>query len=157
VAIATSALAGLRVADVMTPDPPAAASWTTVQDLTALAATHPRQTAFPVLGPDGGLAGVVITSQVARIRAAERPVLRLDRVALTVPPGYLAAPGDPAAPLLTRSPLGGEVTAVVAEQGRVVGLVTARDLGQAVRRAIQRGPAWHGPADGLNARDHAVL
>jgi Zn-dependent protease len=157
VAIATSALAGLRVADVMTPDPLMAAACTTVQDLTALAAAHPRQSAFPVLGPDGELAGIVISSQLARTRAAERPVLRLDRIALTVPPGYLAAPGDPAGPLLTRSPLGGEVTAVVTEQGQIVGLVTARDLGEAVRRMMQRGPARPGPSDGLNARDHALL
>ena len=145
VAIATSALAGLRVADVMAPDPPFAAAWSTVQDFTSLAATHSRHSAFPVLGSGGQLAGVVTTAQLARIRPEQQPVLRLDQVALSVPSRYLAAPGDPAGPLLTRSPLGGEVAAVVVEHGQVVGLVTGRDLSQAVRRATQRSAPRRGP------------
>ena len=81
-----------------------------------------------------------------------------------MPPRYLAAPGDPAGPLLTRPSLGGEVAAIVVEHDQVVGLVTGRDLGRAVLRALlrgvpRRGPAdgRHGPADGLSAREHAVL
>jgi Zn-dependent protease len=164
VAIATSALAGLRVADVMTPDPPLAAGRSTVHDFAGFAAAHPRQGAFAVLGPGRELAGVVTTRQLARIRPAQRQALRLGQVALSVPPRYLAAPGDPAGPLLTRPPLGGEVAAVVVEHDQVVGLVTGRDLDRAVRRALllgvpRRGPVdgRYGPADGLSAREHAVL
>ena len=61
--------------------------------------------------------------------------MRLDQVALAVPPVYRAAPTDPAAPLLTRRPLGGQILAVVLENGRVAGLVTIEDLQRAVRRA----------------------
>lgn len=138
-AMATSALAGLRVADVMTPDPDIAAGWSTVGDFIDQVATRSRQSAFPVLGFNGELAGVVITSLLARISPADRAALHLNRVALSVPPGYLAAPDDPAGPLLTRPPLGGEVAAVVLEHGRVTGLVTAGDLAHAVRRARLRG------------------
>jgi hypothetical protein len=54
-------------------------------------------------------------------------------VALAVPPGYRAAPDDPAGPLLTRRPLGGQVAAVVLDGGRVMGLVTVGDLRRALR------------------------
>jgi Zn-dependent protease len=170
VAIATSALAGLRVADVMTTGVPVVAVWNTVQDVASLTAIHSPLGAFPVLSSGGGLAGVVLTSQLARIRPERRLALRVDEIMLSVPPGYVAAPRDPAGPLLTRAPLGGEVAAVVVEHGRVVGLVTGRGLGQAVRRAMQRSAPRRGragepsdadersgPADGLNAQNHAVL
>jgi Zn-dependent protease len=157
VALATSALAGLRVADVMTADPSVAAGWSTVQDFLDNSAMRARQNAFPVIGSDGQLTGVVITSQLARIRPADQSAVRLDEVALSVPPRYLAAPGDPAEPLLTRPPLGGEVSAVVHDHGRVVGLVSASDLGQAVRRAMLRRAPSREPAGGRGARDHAVL
>ena len=76
----------------------------------------------------------MLTSQLVRIPARERPGMRLDQVMVPVPPGYRAAPDDPAAPLATRLPLGGQVTAVVLADGRVTGMVTVSDLQQAMRR-----------------------
>jgi CBS domain-containing protein len=75
----------------------------------------------------------VVTGLLASIPSAQRAELRLDRVALAVPESYLAAPADPAAALLARHPLGGEVLAVVLADGRIVGMVTIGDLRQAVR------------------------
>ena len=137
-AAAKAALAGVRVADVMTADPELAPGWESVSEFIGRAAARSRQDAFPVVGPDGGLAGVVLASQLARISADSRARLRLDQVALAVPPGYRAAPDDPAGPLLTRRPLGGEVAAVVLAGGRVLGLVMVSDLQRALR--------WRTPA-----------
>jgi len=136
--IATSALRGLTVADVMTPDPAIAPAWNTVLDFAERVAAHTRQSAFPVIGFDGQLAGIVTTEALARIRPADRYELRLRQVAIAVPPQYMAAPTDPAAPLLTRAPLGGEVLAVVLAHDQVVGLVTAADLSWAVQGASLR-------------------
>jgi CBS domain-containing protein len=98
-----------------------------------------------VVGPGGDLAGVVLASQLARLPAGDRNRLRLGQVALAVPPGYLAGPDDPAGPLLTRRPLGGQVAAVVLDGGHVMGLVTAGDL----RRALRwRTLAWAGHEPG---------
>ncbi len=72
---------------------------------------------------------------LARIAPGDRTGLRLDAVALPIPPLYLAAPEDPAGPLLARRPLGGQVVAVVLAEGRVAGLVTTTDLRQAARRS----------------------
>ena len=132
-AAAKTALAGVRVADVMTADPELAGGWETVGEFIGRAAARSRQDAFPVVGPGGDLAGVVLASQLARVPAGDRARLRLDQVALAVPPGYRAAPDDPAGPLLTRRPLGGQVAAVVLDGGRVMGLVMVGDL----RRALQ--------------------
>jgi Zn-dependent protease len=132
-AAAKAALAGVRVADVMTADPGLAGGWESVPEFIGRAAARSRQDAFPVVGPGGELTGVVLASQLAPIPAGDRARLRLDQVALAVPPGYLAAPDDPAGPLLTRRPLGGQVAAIVLAGGHVVGLVTAGDL----QRALQ--------------------
>lgn len=132
-AAAAAALDGVRVADVMTPDPQVAQGWFTVQDFIERVAERSRQDAFPVVGWGGTLVGVVVTGLLARIPSAQRAELRLDRVALAVPESYLAAPADPAAALLARRPLGGEVLAVVLADGRIVGMVTIGDLRQAVR------------------------
>jgi Zn-dependent protease len=133
-AVATSALAGVRVADVMTADPQVAPGWITVQDFAGRVAVWSWQDAFPVVDWGGSLVGVVVTELLARIPPGDRAGLRLDQVALAVPPPYLAAPEDPAGPLLTRRPLGGKVMAVVLTGGQVVGIVTVGDLNQAVRR-----------------------
>jgi len=132
-AAAAAALDGVRVADVMTPDPQVAQGWFTVQDFIERVAARSRQDAFPVVGWGGTLVGVVVTGLLARIPSAQRAELRLDRVALAVPESYLAAPADPAAALLARRPLGGEVLAVVLADGRIAGMVTIGDLRQAVR------------------------
>jgi CBS-domain-containing membrane protein len=128
-----------------------------VQDFLDKDAMRSRQSAFPVLNSDGELAGVVITRRLAHLRPADRAVLRLDEVALKVPPRYLATPGGPAEPLLIRPPLDGEVAAIVLDHGRVTGLVIAGDLGRAVRRAMLRGAPLRGSPDGRSTRDHVLL
>lgn len=133
-AVATSALDGLSVADIMTAQPQVAPGWSTVQDFIDQVAARSRQDAFPVVDFDGTLAGVLVTGLLASIPPEDRARLRVDRVVLAVPPSYLAAPADPAGPLLTRPPLGGEVVAIVLDDGRVVGMVTVDDLRQAARR-----------------------
>jgi Zn-dependent protease/CBS domain-containing protein len=130
---AAAALAGVTVADVMTPHPDLAPAWSTVSDFIDRVAAGSRQAAFPVVDTGGELRGLVLADQLARVPAAARRELTVGQVALAVLPTYLAAPGDPAAPLLRRRPLGGRVAAVVVADGRVVGMVTLEDLGQALR------------------------
>jgi len=133
--VAATALSGLRVADVMTPEPELAPGWNTVQDFAASVVARSRQAAFPVVGFDGRLAGIVTSEMLARTRPADRAELRLDQIAVPVPPPYLAAPEDEAARLLTRPPLAGVVAAVVLDGGRVTGIVTADDLTWIIRRS----------------------
>lgn len=132
-AAAKTALADVRVADVMTAHPELAPAWHTVAQFIDQAAAWSRQDAFPVVAFDGELTGVVLASQLARIPPGDRARLRLGQVALAVPPSYRAGPDDPAGPLLTRRPLGGQVAAIVLADGQVTGIVTASDLRRALR------------------------
>ena len=133
-AAAGAALGGVRVADIMTAGPQLAPGWSTVRDFTGRVAAHSAQKAFPVVDFDGRLAGLAFADRLDAIPRGARTELRLDQVALAVPPAYLAAPGDPAGPLLGRRPLGGIVVAVVLADDRVVGLVTVADLLVAARQ-----------------------
>ena len=130
---AASALAGVRVADVMTPHPDTAPAWITVGDFIDRVAARSRQPAFPVLDVDARLLGLALAGDLARVPAAARYEVRVGQVTRDIPPAYLAGPGDPAAPLLRRRPLGGHVAAVVLEDGRVTGLVTMSGLSQELR------------------------
>ena len=135
-AVASSvALRGLRVTDVMMPDPEIAPGWMTVADFAArIAAVRSAQRAFPVVSADARLTGIVITARLAALSREQRVVRRVGQVAMPVPVNYLAAPDDPALSLATRSPLGGEVVAVVLDHGRIVGMVTTADMHQAELR-----------------------
>jgi Zn-dependent protease len=162
---ARTALADVRVADVMTPHPELAPYWSSVADFIDQAARS-RQDAFPVIGPGGELTGIVLASQLDRIAPRERGRLRLEQVALAVPPFYRAAPGDPAASLVSRTPLGGEVVAVVLDDDRVTGLVMVSDLQQALRRRrltttgavteSSRSAFWSAPVLGLAPRPFGI-
>ena len=95
-ATAEIALAGVRVADVMTPHPDLASGWHSVADFTREAARS-RQDAFPVVGFNGELTGIVLTSQLARVPARDRPGLRLG-------PGSLRSRPATEPPRMTRPP-----------------------------------------------------
>jgi Zn-dependent protease len=133
---AKDAMAGVRVCDIMTPDPDIAPAWSTAADFVERVVPNARQSVFPVVGFDGDLVGVVSLDQLARLHPLQRSELRLDRVAMAVPSRYRVAPDDSAASLFTRPLIAGELAAVVLADGRIVGTVTTADL----RRALQLAP-----------------
>jgi len=131
---AAAALAGLRVGDVMTPDPDIGATWMSAADFIDRVALTSDQDEFPVIGADGSLAGVTGIARLARIAPARRASTTLGQVMVAVPPAYMAAPDGPAAPLLNRPPLCGDLAAVVISDGRITGMVTVTRLRQIIRR-----------------------
>jgi Zn-dependent protease/CBS domain-containing protein len=132
-ATARALLAGVRVADVMTPDPDLAAAWLTAAEFIGQLGGRSAQTAFPVIGPDGRLTGIVTVTRLSRVPAASRDLVHLQQLAAPVPEEYLASPADPAAQLLSREPLSGEVVAVVEDGGHITGLVTVENMRHALR------------------------
>ena len=151
---ATAALAGLRVADVMTPAPDIGATWLTVSDFIDRVALDSAQTEFPVVGPDrvsrrrpwritggghrGQATGPGAADQSKHHHAAA--------VIAVVPPVYIASPEDPATLLLSRPrpPLSGDLAAIVLTGSRIAGIVTVTRLRPTVR------VMW--PSCGLTAR-----
>jgi hypothetical protein len=63
---AAAALAGMRAGDVMTADPDIGSTWMSVSDFIDRIALNSAQIAFPVIGPDGSLAGVTGLGRLAR-------------------------------------------------------------------------------------------
>ena len=138
---AAAALAGLRARDVMTPDPDIGGTWMTVAGFIDGIALRSAQAGFPVIGPGGSLAGVTGVSRLGRVPPDSRASTTLGQVMDPVPPGYLAAPEDPAAPLLSRPPLAGDLAAIVLTEGRITGIVTVSRLRQIIRREALRAPS----------------
>ena len=135
---ATAALAGLRVGDVMTPDPDIGGTWMSVVGFIDRIALNSAQTAFPVIGPGGSLAGVTGVSRLARVSPASRAATTLGQIMTPVPPAYLATPEDPAARLLNRPPLADDLAAIVISDGTITGIVTVTRLRQIIRREALR-------------------
>ena len=129
------ALAGLRVRDIMLAHPDIGSAWNDVADFSARVILATRQSVFPVISSDGGLAGIVFAETLARVPPARRATTRLGQVGTPVPPAYLTGPDAAAGSLLGREPLGGQVLAVVVEDRQVTGLVTTAEL----RLAMLRG------------------
>jgi len=138
---AAAALGGLRVSDVMTPDPDIGGAWMTVADFIDGIALRSAQAGFPVISPGGSLAGVTGVTRLGRVPPASRSGITLGQVMDPVPPGYLAAPEDPAAPLLSRPPLADDLAAIVLSEGRITGIVTVTRLRQIVRHEALRAPS----------------
>ncbi|MFG2006821.1 site-2 protease family protein [Spirillospora sp. NPDC048911] len=128
-----SAAQDLRVDDLMTPQPAYGAVWQPIRSFVAEAVVLSRQSVFPVVDLMGTPHGVVTVNMLARI-SPERSLHPLGEIMLPLPPGHVDAPDDPAAPLLTRMPVGSELISVVVADGRVVGMVTTEDLQRLVQR-----------------------
>jgi len=135
---AAAALAGMRVGDVMTPDPDIGGTWMTVAEFIDRIALTSAQAGFPVLGPGGSLAGVTGVGRLGRVPPASRASTTLGQIMAPVPPAYLAAPDDPAAPLLGRPPLADDLAAIVISDGKIAGIVTVTRLRQIIRREALR-------------------
>ena len=130
-----SSLVGLQVSDVMVGDPDVGSVLTNVSDFASRVVFSSRQTAFPVVGSDGGLVGVVFADTLAHVPPDDRATTRLGEIAVPVPASYLAGPDTDAGSLVKQQPLRGELLAAVLENQLVTGLVTVDELRRAMLRS----------------------
>jgi Zn-dependent protease len=144
--IIRQAAAGVQVRDVMVREPDCAAAWRPVGEFIGTVAVRSRQSIFPVIGLDGDPLGVVTLDRLSRLPAA-RTGDRVDSVALPLTGAHMAGPDDPASSLLDQAPLAGALLAVVVASGRVIGMVTADDIGRLVQQSMLREKATPSRAD----------
>lgn len=126
-----TALAGLTVRDIMTPDPVCVQAGLPVDAFISTAAAGARHRAFLVIDLDGRPVGVVRLGQLAAVPPAVRGLRRIGQVATPIGPAATLAPDDPAsaaARMLTPA----TPFVPVVEAGYVVGVVDAADLARAV-------------------------
>jgi Zn-dependent protease/CBS domain-containing protein len=141
---ARQALAGVRVRDVMTPDPITVPSDHTLGEFIDDVAWQRRHTTYPVMD-DGRFVGLLAfrcVSSVPRDRWDARSVRSCMIAADEVP---ILHPETAAIDALVELSQSSANRGVVADEGRLVGILSAADLGRALeagprRRRVARGP-----------------
>jgi Zn-dependent protease len=132
-------LKGMHVRDVMTPDPPLAQDWMTVDGVLASIPPWSRSRAFPVQGFDGRISGLLTSDQIEHVDPWHRANLRVPQVAFPIDRVLVARVDDDVLPTLQQ--LGRRPTSealVVWPDGRVAGIIGPDD----VQRVLQaRGMA----------------
>lgn len=127
-------LGGVRVVDVMTPNPVSAPADITVADFVDQYLMAQRHSSYPLIGRDGRLAGYLTLDAIRRLPEHERPTTSTLVAGFPVDDVPVAAPTEPlldALPRLTGSRIG---RIVVVDEGRVVGLVSGTDVASYLHR-----------------------
>jgi len=139
-AVARSGLEGLRADQVMTPAPPAAPAWFTVDAFLRNYVEPWQAAALPLRSFDGHPAGVVTAAALAAVPADRRHIVRAGDVAIGVPALVMVTPDQPVTDLPARLAAGRTVAAVVAG-GQLLGLITPADLARAAAGGRLRAAA----------------
>ncbi|HET9847249.1 MAG TPA: site-2 protease family protein [Candidatus Dormibacteraeota bacterium] len=131
-------LAGVRVRDVMTPDPITAPDWIRIDDFVTRFATDNRATAYPVRDFNGQLSGLVTLHDLARVAGRDHPDAQLRTIARALDRVPIAHPEDPLEDVVQKidDPEAGYI--LVLDSDRLVGMVTPADINRAVQMAGAR-------------------
>lgn len=125
-------LVGLCAADAMIAHPSSAPGWITVADFIQKYLLGDRHSAYPVKNPDGSTLGLVTLAQLRRIPPAERAETLVRDIALPMDQVPTASPQEPLTDVVHRlTPVTGD-RALVVDAGRVVGIITARDIARLI-------------------------
>lgn len=140
------ALAGVSVAETMTPNPHTAPAWISVQDFIERYLLGDRHSAYPVKDQDGSIVGLVSLTQLRRVPPGQRVATTLGEIAVPLNDVTVATPDEPVTTLLDRLASHHANRALVVDTGRLLGIVTAADLSRLidVRRLAAPG-AWSRP------------
>lgn len=121
-------LAGVRVRDVMTPEPVTAPADITVAELLDGYVFRSRHSTFPIVDSGGRFAGLVTLSRVKLVPPDERQATRVSQIACPATEVPLAHPDDPILDLLPRLSGCSDGRAVVLVGDRIVGIVSPVDV-----------------------------
>jgi Zn-dependent protease len=127
-ALTRSALTGVRVGDVMTPDPHTAPAWITVQDFIERYLLGDRHSAYPVKNHDGPISGLVTLAQLRQVAPSNRSTTVVGDIAMPLSRVPIATPDESVTALLERLASGYGDRALVVDGARIVGIVTPSDL-----------------------------
>jgi CBS domain-containing protein len=127
-----AALAGVRVRDVMTPNPDTVHGDVSVADFLRDVALLRLHSAFPLLDSVGRLQGLVTLNRLRSVPPDRRALVTLREIACPPAEIPLTHPDEPLSDLLPR--LGGcaDGRALVFADGHLVGILTPSDISRAV-------------------------
>ncbi|WP_262282163.1 site-2 protease family protein [Micromonospora sp. MA102] len=132
-----SALRGIRVADVMTPQPQTASGEMTVADFVDHYLFAYRHSALP-LADEGRPIGLVTLDRVRGVPADRRAATTLAEVSCRADELVLASPDEQLNDLLPRLSQCADGRALVVTDHRLVGIVSPSDISRAVQRGSMR-------------------
>jgi Zn-dependent protease/CBS domain-containing protein len=138
-AVLQDSLEGMRVRDVMTPDPVSVPGGTTVADLLDDWFMRRHCSGFPVMD-HGRIVGMVTLRQIKDVHPDRRRTLHARDVAWPLESIPVGASDDPVMELLAamaRAP-GGDGRALIFDHGALVGIVSPTDVSRAVERGRMR-------------------
>ena len=133
-------LEGVRVTDVMTPDPVMAPGWITVEAFLEEYVLRHRFSAFPVQNFDGGLAGLVTLNRLKEIPRDRRTEVRVSDVSCPMEQVPVARSDEMLLEVVARMSGCTDGRALVIDDGRLVGIVSPTDVSRALElAALRRG------------------
>ena len=133
------ALAGVRVRDVMSPDPLVAPGWLTIDAFLHEHVLQHRFSAFPIEDFEGRLVGLVTLARLKAVPPEQRSTIRVAEVACPLPQVPRGTPDEPLVELLGRMAGCSDRRALVFDGDRLVGIVTPSDVQHALEVAQVRG------------------
>lgn len=132
-----AALDGVTVAELMAAGPPTAASWSTVGEFLRTSSPRPEHQAYPVVGPDGQVAGLLTASAIRAVPPEQWDQMPVTALAYPLERLTLVHIDEPIIPALQKVE-GGDIRhgLVVTPDGRIVGTLdpSAVDRAMATRR-----------------------
>ncbi|MET8247664.1 site-2 protease family protein [Streptomyces sp. NPDC005202] len=126
-------LGGIPVSRVMTRDPVTVPATATVEEfLSGGPFGHYRHSAFPVVAPDGTVAGLITVNLVDRAPPQARSTTTVADLMRPLSEVTTATPDEPVVDLLPRLEASRERRALVLDDGRLVGIVSLADVSRAL-------------------------
>jgi Zn-dependent protease/CBS domain-containing protein len=130
------ALSGIRVAEVMTPDPVQAPDNITVEDALHGYILASRHSTFPTHDAAGQLSGLLTLTALKNVAPNARATTLIQQVICPLDRVSKVSPADPATNLLEVSESCSEGRTLVVENGRLVGIVSPSDINRMLQRSI---------------------
>jgi Zn-dependent protease len=134
-------LAGLLVADAMTPNPVVVPADASVAGLVEHWLSRYRQAAFPVVDADGAVMGLVTPARVKRVPVPQRPYVLVRAIACPLRELVVSHPDAPLGEVVWRLAASREQQGLVMEGGHLVGMLSVADVTRAIRLAELTTPA----------------
>lgn len=130
-----TALAGLTVGEVMSPDPVAVPDWITVDAFLHDYVIARRFSCFPLRDLDGKLTGLVSIRRLGVVPRSERETTRIRDVAVPLDRVARSRPDEPLVDVMDRLHESDDGRVLVFEGDNLVGIVSSSDVSRALRLA----------------------
>jgi Zn-dependent protease/CBS domain-containing protein len=130
------ALAGMTVAQVMTPNPVQAPDDISVDDALHGYVLASRHSTFPTHDAAGRLSGLLTLTALKNVAPAARPTTLIKQIICPLDKVSKAGPADPITSLLAVSDGCSEGRTIVVDGGRLVGIISPSDINRLLQRSV---------------------